>query len=162
MQKKSRKAPAPIHAKVRKVRVDAEQAGQRIDNFLRRELPGVPKGRLYRILRRGEVRVNGGRIRAEYKLQEGDEVRVPPARVRAPSDPPGESAANRILDRIIFEDKKLLVIDKPSGVAGSWRQRHQPRRYRAAEACATRTRGPVARASPGQGDVRLPGHGKEA
>ena len=117
MQKKSRKAPAPIHAKVRKVRVDAEQAGQRIDNFLRRELPGVPKGRLYRILRRGEVRVNGGRIRAEYKLQEGDEVRVPPARVRAPGDPPGEGAVNRILDRIIFEDKKLLVIDKPSGVA---------------------------------------------
>jgi 23S rRNA pseudouridine955/2504/2580 synthase len=117
MQKKSQKAPAPIHAKVRKVSVDAEQAGQRIDNFLRRELPGVPKGRLYRILRRGEVRVNGGRIRADYKLQEGDEVRVPPARVRAPGDPPGEGAVNRILDRIIFEDKKLLVIDKPSGVA---------------------------------------------
>jgi len=117
MQKKSPNAPAPVHAKVRKVRIDAEQAGQRIDNFLRRELPGVPKGRLYRILRRGEVRVNGGRIRAEYKLQEGDEVRVPPARVRAPGDAPGEGAVNRILDRIIFEDKKLLVIDKPSGVA---------------------------------------------
>ena len=65
---------------------------------------------------RGNV-ANGGRIRADYKLQEGDEVRVPPARVRAPGDPPGEGAANRILDRIIFEDKKLLVIDKPSGVA---------------------------------------------
>jgi len=117
MQKKSQKAPAPVHAKVRKIRIDGEQAGQRIDNFLRRELPGVPKGRLYRILRRGEVRVNGGRIRAEYKLQEGDEVRVPPARVRAPGDAPAEGAVNRILDRIIFEDKKLLVIDKPSGVA---------------------------------------------
>jgi 23S rRNA pseudouridine955/2504/2580 synthase len=117
MQKKSPRDPAPVHTKVRKVRVDAEQAGQRIDNFLRRELPGVPKGRLYRILRRGEVRVNGGRIRAEYKLQEGDEVRVPPARVRAPGDAPAEGAANRILDRIIFEDKRLLVIDKPSGVA---------------------------------------------
>jgi len=117
MQKKSQKAPAPVHAKVRKIRIDGEQAGQRIDNFLRRELPGVPKGRLYRILRRGEVRVNGGRIRAEYKLQEGDEVRVPPARVRAPGDAPAEGAVNRILDRIIFEDKRLLVIDKPSGVA---------------------------------------------
>ena len=117
MQKKSQKAPAPVHAKVRKIRIDGEQAGQRIDNFLRRELPGVPKGRLYRILRRGEVRVNGGRIRAEYKLQEGDEVRVPPARVRAPGAAPEEGAVNRILDRIIFEDKKLLVIDKPSGVA---------------------------------------------
>ena len=84
MQQKSEKSPGTVHTRVRKIRIDAEQAGQRIDNFLRRELPGVPKGRLYRILRRGEVRVNGGRIRAEYKLQEGDEVRVPPARVRAP------------------------------------------------------------------------------
>ena len=67
--------------KVRKVLIDAEQAGQRIDNFLRRELPGVPKNRIYRIVRRGEVRVNGGRVRVEYKLLEGDEVRVPPARI---------------------------------------------------------------------------------
>jgi 23S rRNA pseudouridine955/2504/2580 synthase len=117
MQKKSPTGPATTHAKVRKVRVDADQAGQRIDNFLRRELPGVPKGRLYRILRRGEVRVNGGRIRAEYKLQEGDEVRVPPARVRAPGDAPGDGQAARMAERIIFEDKRLLVIDKPSGVA---------------------------------------------
>ncbi len=117
MQKKSPKAPAPVHTKVRKVRIDGEQAGQRIDNFLRRELPGVPKGRLYRILRRGEVRVNGGRIRAEYKLQEGDEVRVPPARVRAPGDAPGDDQAAKMAERIIFEDKRLLVIDKPSGVA---------------------------------------------
>jgi len=117
MQKKSPKAPAPVHAKVRKISIDAEQAGQRIDNFLRRELPGVPKGRLYRILRRGEVRVNGGRIRAEYKLQEGDEVRVPPARVRAPGDAPADDLAARMAERIVFEDKKLLVIDKPSGVA---------------------------------------------
>ena len=117
MQKKSPKAPAPVHTKVRKIGIDAEQAGQRIDNFLRRELPGVPKGRLYRILRRGEVRVNGGRIRAEYKLQEGDEVRVPPARVRAPGDAPADDLAARMAERIVFEDKKLLVIDKPSGVA---------------------------------------------
>ena len=59
---------------VRKVRVSEDRAGQRIDNFLRSELPGVPKGRVYRLLRRGEVRVNGGRIRAEYKLQEGDDL----------------------------------------------------------------------------------------
>ena len=117
MQKKSPNAPAPVHTKVRKVRIDAEQAGQRIDNFLRRELPGVPKGRLYRILRRGEVRVNGGRVRAEYKLQEGDEVRVPPARVRAPGDAPQPALAARIAERVMFEDKRLLVIDKPSGVA---------------------------------------------
>ncbi|MGI9272957.1 MAG: RluA family pseudouridine synthase [Woeseiaceae bacterium] len=102
---------------VRKIRIDREQSGQRIDNFLRRELPGVPKGRLYRLLRRGEVRVNGGRIRAEYKLQEGDEVRVPPARIRAEGAPPSAKLSASLAERVLFEDKRLLVIDKPSGIA---------------------------------------------
>ncbi len=102
---------------VEKIRIDGEQAGQRIDNFLRRQLPGVPKGRLYRLLRRGEVRVNGGRIRAEYKLQEGDEVRVPPVHIRSESAPPSEGLTSILADRVLFEDKKLLVIDKPSGLA---------------------------------------------
>ncbi len=102
---------------MRKIRIDDEQAGQRIDNFLRRQLPGLPTGRLYRILRRGEVRVNGGRVRAEYKLKEGDEVRIPPARIDA--GPPAPPAAKiRHLERhILFEDKRLLVLDKPSGLA---------------------------------------------
>jgi len=102
---------------VRKIRVDGEMAGQRLDNFLRRELPGLPRSRLYRILRRGEVRVNGGRVRADYRLEDGDEVRIPPARV---SSGPGEAAPGRVASlekRIIYEDKRLLVIDKPSGVA---------------------------------------------
>ena len=103
--------------KVRKVRIDADLAGQRIDNFLRRELPGVPKGRLYRILRRGEVRVNGGRVRAEYKLKVGDEVRVPPARVSTGAAPPPQAVAASLAERILYEDKKLLVIDKPAGMA---------------------------------------------
>jgi len=117
MQQKLDKNADPVHTKVRKVRIDDELAGQRIDNFLRRELPGVPKSRLYRILRRGEVRVNGGRIRAEYKLQAGDEVRIPPARVKAPGDAPADGKVARIAARIIYEDKRLLVVDKPSGVA---------------------------------------------
>ena len=117
MQQKSDKNADSVHTKVRKIRIDAEQAGQRIDNFLRRELPGLPKGRLYRILRRGEVRVNGGRIRADYKLQEGDEVRVPPARVRAEGDAPSDGFAAQVADRVIYEDKRLLVIDKPTGIA---------------------------------------------
>jgi 23S rRNA pseudouridine955/2504/2580 synthase len=117
MQQKSEKNTEPVRTKVRKVRIDDEQAGQRIDNFLRRELPGVPKGRLYRILRRGEVRVNGGRIRAEYKLQAGDEVRIPPARVRAPGDAPSAGFAAQMADRVLFEDKRLLVVDKPTGIA---------------------------------------------
>lgn len=103
--------------RVRKVPVDAERAGQRIDNFLRNELPGVPKGRIYNILRRGEVRVNGGRVRAEYKLKEGDEVRIPPARIRAEGAPPSEKMATGMLDHVIYEDKRLLVLNKPSGIA---------------------------------------------
>ncbi len=103
--------------KVRKVLIDAEQAGQRIDNFLRRELPGVPKNRIYRIVRRGEVRVNGGRVRVEYKLAEGDEVRVPPARIREEGGPPSDQQAASVAERILFEDKRVLVIDKPSGIA---------------------------------------------
>ena len=117
MQQKSTKAPHGPRTQVRKIRIDAEHAGQRIDNFLRRELPGLPKGRLYRILRRGEVRVNGGRVRAEYKLVEGDEVRVPPARIRAPGAPPDAGRAERLAGRILFEDRRLLVIDKPAGLA---------------------------------------------
>lgn len=117
MQEKSRSGATRKASGVRKVRVDDEQAGQRIDNFLRREMPGLPKGRLYKILRKGEVRVNGGRIKPEYKLQAGDEVRIPPARLRAPGDAPGEKQVARIEDRIIYEDKRLLVVDKPSGVA---------------------------------------------
>ncbi len=102
---------------VRKVRIDADLAGQRIDNFLRRELPGLPKSRLYRILRKGEVRVNGGRVKAEYRLADGDEVRIPPARINpepAPA-PPGRVAS--LEEHVIFEDRRIVVINKPSGLA---------------------------------------------
>lgn len=117
MQQKSTEVAEPGITPVRRVGIDAEHAGQRIDNFLRRELPGVPKGRLYRLLRRGEVRVNGGRVRAEYRLEEGDEVRIPPVRMRAPAAAPSAAAAERIVDRVLYEDKRLLVVDKPSGIA---------------------------------------------
>ena len=110
-------AEAPQRSGVRKVTVDEERAGQRIDNFLRGELPGVPKGRIYRLLRRGEVRVNGGRVRAEYRLAAGDEVRVPPARIREGAPPPPAREAQRILDSVLYEDKRLLVINKPAGLA---------------------------------------------
>ena len=102
---------------VRKVRIDDDRAGQRIDNFLRGELPGVPKGRLYRLLRRGEVRVNGGRIKAEYKLKAGDEVRIPPVRITAEGPAPSAAKAERMLEHVLYEDKRLLVIDKPAGLA---------------------------------------------
>jgi len=110
-------AERSVQTGVRRIHIDEGSAGQRIDNFLRRELPGVPKGRLYRILRRGEVRVNGGRVRAEYKLKAGDEVRVPPARIRRPGDPPPSSAVESLARRVVYEDRNLLVIDKPGGTA---------------------------------------------
>jgi len=114
-------APSPEHipqTAVRKIRIDAELAGQRIDNFLRRELPGLPKGRLYRILRRGEVRVNGGRIRAEYRLVDGDEVRIPPVRVDSgPVEAVPSGKIESLENQILFEDKRILVINKPSGLA---------------------------------------------
>lgn len=102
---------------VRKVDIDAGSAGQRVDNFLRRELPGVPKSRVYRLLRRGEVRINGGRVRADYRLQEGDVVRIPPARVRQPGAEPPSGAASRLAARVLFEDQDVLVVDKPAGTA---------------------------------------------
>jgi 23S rRNA pseudouridine955/2504/2580 synthase len=117
MQKKSMRQAGGRATGVRKVRVDADTAGQRVDNFLRRELPGVPKGRVYRLLRRGEVRVNGGRVRADYRLAAGDEVRIPPVRLREEGAPPAAGRAVAMLDHVLYEDKRLLVIDKPAGVA---------------------------------------------
>ena len=76
--------PTKSFPKVRQVKVSADEAGQRIDNFLARYLKGVPKSHIYRILRRGEVRVNSGRIRAQYKVCAGDTVRIPPVRVAPP------------------------------------------------------------------------------
>lgn len=117
MQGKSAKPEATSRTGVRKVAIDEEFAGQRVDNFLRRALPGLPRSRVYRLLRRGEVRVNGGRIGADYRLQAGDEVRIPPARIRAPGAAPPDAGARRIAERVLFEDRRLLVIDKPAGTA---------------------------------------------
>lgn len=114
---KSEDSPGETRTKVRKVVIDEERAGQRIDNYLRSQLPGLPTGRLYRILRKGEVRVNGGRVKAEYKLKKGDEVRIPPARVQAEGAPPSAALAARILENVLYEDKRLLVLNKPAGMA---------------------------------------------
>jgi 23S rRNA pseudouridine955/2504/2580 synthase len=93
--------------------VGEESASQRIDNFLLRRLKGVPKSHVYRVLRSGEVRVNSGRIKPDYRLRIGDRVRVPPIRVSRVEKPRAKS-----LDLpIVFEDASFLVIDKPSGVA---------------------------------------------
>ncbi len=98
--------------------ISDELAGQRIDNFLLRVLKGVPKSRIYRLLRKGEVRVNRGRIRANYRLKAGDQVRIPPVRVAETRQPaPASSAIETLANSIIYEDERLLVLDKPSGMA---------------------------------------------
>ncbi|NCF23008.1 MAG: RluA family pseudouridine synthase [Gammaproteobacteria bacterium] len=117
MQRKSPKQGGGRVAGVRRVRIDTDGAGQRVDNFLHRELPGVPRSRVYRLLRRGEVRVNGGRVRADYRLEAGDEVRIPPVRVREEGAPPPAGQAAAIIDHVLYEDRRLLVIDKPTGIA---------------------------------------------
>ncbi len=101
------------------VRVDAESVGQRIDNFLVRHLKGVPRSHLYRVLRRGEVRVNKGRVKADYRLQVGDLVRLPPLRMSVPTPPvrAPERSLDRLAAAVLFEDERLLVIDKPAGLA---------------------------------------------
>ena len=104
---------AAARPKVTWLVVGEEGEAQRIDNFLLRELKGVPKSHVYRVLRSGEVRVNSGRVKPDYRLRVGDRVRIPPVRVadRKPLPP-------RPLDLPIqYEDDAILVIDKPSGVA---------------------------------------------
>jgi 23S rRNA pseudouridine955/2504/2580 synthase len=110
---------SPEHQKVRFVDIDADQAGQRVDNFLVTFLKGVPKSRIYRILRKGEVRVNKGRVKPEYKLKAGDQIRVPPIRqAEAPAAAkPSQSLTHTLENAIIYEDKSLLIINKPSGLA---------------------------------------------
>lgn len=102
---------------VRYVDITENQADQRIDNFLLRELKGVPKSRIYRILRKGEVRINQGRVKPSYKLQIGDRVRIPPVRVPEPGEAPQGKSLEKILGCILFEDDRWLGLNKPAGMA---------------------------------------------
>jgi len=101
------------------VDITDDQAGQRVDNFLLSKLKGVPKSRIYRILRKGEVRVNKSRVKPEYKLAPGDRVRIPPVRVAEREAPaaPGLKLQELLEQSIIYEDPLLLVINKPVGLA---------------------------------------------
>lgn len=112
-------AHKPQSQKVQFLEINANQAGQRIDNFLLSLEKGVPKSRIYRALRKGEVRVNKGRIKQTYKLQSGDVVRVPPLRVTEKTTPDtiSDSLKQALLANILFEDDSMLVINKPSGLA---------------------------------------------
>ena len=105
--------------RARRLAIDEEQAQQRLDNFLFRQLKGVPKGHVYRLLRTGQVRVNGRRAKPDYRLASGDEVRIPPVRQAEITPPvrPGSRQLAALQNAILFEDEQLLVINKPAGMA---------------------------------------------
>lgn len=107
------------YPKVQMVTIDHASDGQRIDNFLIRVLKGVPKTRIYRIIRKGEVRVNKGRIKQTYRLKLDDVVRIPPVRMAEDQGPVkvGEEPLKRLQQSIIFEDSRFLILNKPSGMA---------------------------------------------
>ena len=100
------------------VEVDEEHAGQRVDNFLITHLKGVPKTRIYRIIRKGEVRVNKGRVKQTTRLEQGDMIRIPPIRQSAGNNENLDGSRFAFLnDAILFEDDAVIVLNKPSGMA---------------------------------------------
>lgn len=108
-----------IQQEVRWHTVSAEESGQRIDNFLIAQLRGVPKSLVYRIVRKGEVRANKKRIKPDYKLKEGDLIRIPPVKVSERPDLPSANLEQvaALEHAILYEDDALMLINKPSGVA---------------------------------------------
>lgn len=105
-------------SKVQMLVVPERQSGQRLDNFLLRELKGLPRSRVYRLIRTGEVRVNRGRCKPDTRLSRGDQVRVPPFAGRRPAHigTPTDKLRQRLEDSVLFENEALLVLNKPSGM----------------------------------------------
>ena len=112
--------PAAAERKdARTVKIAEDRDGQRIDNFLLGYLKGAPRSLIYKLLRSGQVRVNGGRVKAERKLEEGDLIRIPPVRLEEAADKgvPAKGLLDAVQASIVFEDVRLLAINKPAGVA---------------------------------------------
>lgn len=105
------------HAAIHFLTVDAESAGQRLDNFLFRHLKGVPKTHVYRIIRSGEVRINKGRVQADTRIEDGDQVRIPPVRISPRAEEGATPPAPAREFPVLLEDEAVLAIDKPAGVA---------------------------------------------
>ena len=110
---------APIRTGVQQFEVSADEAGQRLDNYVHKRLGEIPRSKVYRVIRKGEVRVNGHRAGPDTRLQAHDKIRIPPVRVRPPEEVgrPSNDLQATILKAIVYEDARLLVIDKPSGIA---------------------------------------------
>jgi 23S rRNA pseudouridine955/2504/2580 synthase len=106
-------------SQVRQLVVAEGYQGQRLDNFLLTQLKGVPKSHVYRIVRKGEVRVNKGRTRVNYRLQQGDIIRIPPLRLveKKLLQRPGDTLLAALEQSILYEDNRLIVLNKPSGLA---------------------------------------------
>ena len=106
-------------SKPENIEIGADQAGRRIDNFLISRLNRIPKSRIYQMLRRGEVRINGGRIKPEYRLRAGDDIRIPPVFEQESAVP--DAVPSHLVDMmkecVIFEDDRLVVINKPAGLS---------------------------------------------
>jgi 23S rRNA pseudouridine955/2504/2580 synthase len=109
----------PATGGVQHVSVAQDDVGRRLDNYLLSRFKGLPRSRVYRMIRGGEVRVNGGRARPDRRLEAGDQLRLPPVRLAAPRQPPRDAAARGqwLADRVLYEDRDLLAIDKPAGLA---------------------------------------------
>jgi 23S rRNA pseudouridine955/2504/2580 synthase len=110
--------PSPTGG-VKQVKVPQDRDGQRLDNFLLGQLKGAPRSLIYKIVRSGQVRINGKRAKPDSRLAGGDEVRIPPVRLEVPGEirPPPKSLLDRLAASIVFEDKALLALNKPSGIA---------------------------------------------
>lgn len=112
---------ATVHDKsnVQYITVDVEHVDRRIDNFLLNKLKGLPKSRLYLLLRKGEIRVNKKRIKPSYRLQMGDVIRIAPLRLSPETKPvqPNKELLTKLANRILYEDADLLIVNKPVGVA---------------------------------------------
>ncbi len=108
-----------IRTPVQHCEVTAEEAGQRLDNYVQKRLGELPRSRVYRVIRKGEVRVNGKRAGPETRLNVSDKIRIPPVRLVPAATPakPSQELLARIREAIVYEDEKLLVLDKPAGLA---------------------------------------------
>jgi len=107
-----------VEKKVQWVTVDSQRDGQRLDNFLSAQLKGLPKGRIYKMIRTGEVRINKGRCKPDMRVKSGDVVRIPPVHL----DPEAPTVAHRgiqmrLSDALLYEDEDVLVLNKPAGLA---------------------------------------------